>query len=277
MTCTADHSSIQDLMASLPTSQGGIGRHKCAACAFEAGYSNGLVGNAISPDTAIAALPDGQAGAQRHKCAKSAYLKGFDIGSAVANSLVQYSGYNTGSAILKFRKNEKPLLAIFPIDSSFIVGVFQGTLSQYDMIVKYWKYDPIKNTWGYPKQPKHIHWVVDIMIKQEFSARIIKKFIQSMIREWDNGIIKHLSSPAERISFLDPKRVYRHLYIELQKYNPLPTRGEYPMSFLILIAELLMTQERTNYAKAFMFRNLLERFGKNDFYGIISTATHNGK
>ena len=41
MACKKDHSQIQRIMATLPTDQGGVGRHKCAACAYEAGYEAG--------------------------------------------------------------------------------------------------------------------------------------------------------------------------------------------------------------------------------------------
>ena len=42
MACNKDHSKIQHIMLSLPIDQGGIGRHKCAACAYEQGYQDGL-------------------------------------------------------------------------------------------------------------------------------------------------------------------------------------------------------------------------------------------
>ena len=41
MACKKDHSAIQDIMADLPLDQGGKGRHKCAACAYEKGFEAG--------------------------------------------------------------------------------------------------------------------------------------------------------------------------------------------------------------------------------------------
>ena len=43
MACKKDHSKIQHIMETLPVDQGGVGRHKCAACAYEQGYQDGLV------------------------------------------------------------------------------------------------------------------------------------------------------------------------------------------------------------------------------------------
>lgn len=42
MICSKDHSTIQGIMEMLPVDQGGIGRHKCAACAYEQGYKDGM-------------------------------------------------------------------------------------------------------------------------------------------------------------------------------------------------------------------------------------------
>lgn len=41
MACNKDHSKLERKMLSLPTDQGGVGRHKCAACAYEAGFQAG--------------------------------------------------------------------------------------------------------------------------------------------------------------------------------------------------------------------------------------------
>ena len=41
MACSKDHSTVQEIMNTLPTDQGGKGRHKCAACAYEHGFTAG--------------------------------------------------------------------------------------------------------------------------------------------------------------------------------------------------------------------------------------------
>lgn len=78
MACNKDHSQIQRIMATLPTDQGGVGRHKCEACAYEAGYyaGNNLNG-ALSIDNVLASLEESQAKAQRHKSPHAAYALGF--------------------------------------------------------------------------------------------------------------------------------------------------------------------------------------------------------
>jgi hypothetical protein len=39
--CRHESTAPKDVMESLPDGQAGVGRHKCAACAFEAGVKHG--------------------------------------------------------------------------------------------------------------------------------------------------------------------------------------------------------------------------------------------
>jgi hypothetical protein len=61
---------------SLPESQGGPGRHKCAACAYGKGYQDGfqLKENLVLD---LHTLPESQAGSVRHKSPHAAYALGY--------------------------------------------------------------------------------------------------------------------------------------------------------------------------------------------------------
>lgn len=78
MACNKDHSTIQNIMATLPEDQGGIGRHKCAACAYEQGYN---LGRERSEHFDIAQILDdleeSQAQNQRHKSPHAAFALGY--------------------------------------------------------------------------------------------------------------------------------------------------------------------------------------------------------
>ncbi|MED5524938.1 hypothetical protein [Gallaecimonas pentaromativorans] len=52
------------------------GRHKCAGCAYEEGYSMGY-NRAQSVNINFHALPDSQAGTVRHKSVQAAFAKGY--------------------------------------------------------------------------------------------------------------------------------------------------------------------------------------------------------
>lgn len=77
-TCKKDHSSISDIMEGLPIEQGGVGRHKCAACAYEKGVFDGYSRTQlIDINTILEVLPISQAGSQRHKSAHLGYIRGY--------------------------------------------------------------------------------------------------------------------------------------------------------------------------------------------------------
>jgi hypothetical protein len=64
----------------------------------------------------------------------------------------------------------------------------------------------------------------------------------------------------------------------IQQYNVLSSKGEYSVKFLILLAKLLMIQEKTNLETAYMFKNLLDALRRgDDIFSIVSIASHTGK
>ena len=78
MACKINHQNLKAIMNQLPTDQGGAGRHKCAGCAYEAGYSAGYnLDGSISIDSVLVSLNESQAGAQRHKSPHAAYALGY--------------------------------------------------------------------------------------------------------------------------------------------------------------------------------------------------------
>lgn len=78
MACNKDHSKLERKMLSLPTDQGGVGRHKCAACAYEAGVQAGYnLDGSLSIDNVLGNLEESQAGAQRHRSPHAAFALGY--------------------------------------------------------------------------------------------------------------------------------------------------------------------------------------------------------
>lgn len=74
-TCNNEHRHDQ-IFSSLPFDQGGKGRHKCAGCAYEKGYSDGSnLKESIQLD--LDSLPESQAGNVRHKSPHAAYALGY--------------------------------------------------------------------------------------------------------------------------------------------------------------------------------------------------------
>ena len=75
MICDKDH-RYNDIFETLPIDQGGAGRHKCAACAYEKGYEAGLQ-RKEKLDIDLDSLPDSQAGRVRHRSPHADYALGY--------------------------------------------------------------------------------------------------------------------------------------------------------------------------------------------------------
>jgi hypothetical protein len=91
---------------------------------------------------------------------------------------------------------------------------------------------------------------------------------------WDEQIMP-IKSIAERNSLLNEKSLLDSVDKDALNYSKLASKGEYSIKFLMLMAKLLMIQEKTNYEQAYMFRKLLGQLKEHkDIFKIISTATH---
>lgn len=163
------------------------------------------------------------------------------------------------------------LLTQFPVNDHFQIGIYQGTLSQFYMLIRYKQL--INCEWTRARTPKHIHWAVDILIKQHENPEATNRFLDFLLQYWNS--VTPLLSENERSELLEANKLLTEVNNEANQYQELAEHGEYSIKFLILLAKLLMIQEKTNYHEAYMFKNLLEQLkAHQDLYKIISTATH---
>lgn len=78
MACQHDHSNTDNIIHSLPINQGGVGRHKCAACAYEAGLNLGRNRTLVfNIENIIANLDYSQRGPHRHVDPVEAFALGY--------------------------------------------------------------------------------------------------------------------------------------------------------------------------------------------------------
>jgi len=170
-------------------------------------------------------------------------------------------------------KGQEPL-AIFQVNSTYILGVYQGNISDFDLLLKFRQKDSnSKSGWSRIRTPKHIHWAVDVLLKMNAEKGKTKEFLTFLIKFWNNQV-KPLTTVEERNTLLS-KELIQEINIEATEYASLADKGEYSVKFLLLIAKLLMFQEKTNYHQAYMFKDLLVALesGK-DIFKIVSVATH---
>ena len=164
----------------------------------------------------------------------------------------------------------RELIMQFPVNDHFQIGIFQGALSKFDILIKYKQLINGKGT--QPRTPKHIHWAVDMLIKHYSEPHETDLLLDSLLNLWEQTV--PLESKAEQDELLSPDKLLADANDEAAKYGQLAGKGEYSVKFLILIAKLLMVQEKTNRHDAYMFKNLLERLKEHrNIFEIVSTAT----
>lgn len=166
-------------------------------------------------------------------------------------------------------KGQEPLCVI-PLNGTYILGIYKGTLSEFDILLKYRQKEEGK--WSRIRTPKHIHWAVDMLIKHYSEPHETDLLLDSLLKQWEQTV--PLESKEDQEYLLSPERLLTEVNNEAEKYTKLAGKGEYSVKFLILIAKLLMVQEKTNRHDAYMFKNLLERLKEHrNIFEIVSTAT----
>ena len=172
------------------------------------------------------------------------------------------------------KKGQLKPLFVFQVNGKFIVAAYQGSLSKYDILVKYRQNNQGK--WSRVRTPKHIHWAVDVLIKLHLDREQTKKFLDFLIDVWNKTT--PIKDDQKRQQLLSVESLLGTCQKEITEYESLGKNGEYSVKFLILLAKLLMLQEKTNLETAYMFKKLLDalKVGE-DIFRIVSTASHTGK
>ena len=111
-----------------------------------------------------------------------------------------------------------------------------------------------------------------MLIKHYSEPHETDLLLDSLLHQWEQ--ITPLESNEAKEQLLSPNKLLADVNNEATKYNKLAGKGEYSVKFLILIAKLLMVQEKTNRHDAYMFKNLLEKLKEHrNIFEIVSTAT----
>lgn len=173
---------------------------------------------------------------------------------------------------MEITKNGNVLKSIIDIKfgDNLMLSVFPGSLSPNDILLKY---KDGRNNIQSPRfrTPKHIHWVVDFMIKKEHERGLANNFL---------NLFKECWVEARPLTDRRTKTIYESLSLskdnqQLSNFYSLNSYGYYNIDFLSHLMELLMIQEKTNNPNAYMFINVIEELiSGDDLFKIISTATH---
>ena len=153
--------------------------------------------------------------------------------------------------------------------TDYIIYVFQGNLSHFDIVIKY------KKDGKRIRTPKHIHWVVDTLMKMQGNETLTKKYLLAIQNCWNTCV------PLTNNDFVTLKALIENGEedIEITQFFDLNVFGEYDVEFLYVLMELLAVQEKTNRSDAYMFGNIIEELleADRDIFKIISTAGFGGR
>lgn len=173
-----------------------------------------------------------------------------------------------GKTTRTIEKNKKKSITEITFDNGFVINIYEGNLSNNDIIVQYSKSS------GNQRTPKHIHWVVDFLMKRQGRKKLTMKLLKRIRETWDNisSLKKRDHNSLKQIIESIDVSSYVRAFKKLNKY------GEYRIDFLLVAMELLMIQEKTNNSNAFMFKNVLDGLLEDelDIFSVVGTASFRG-
>ena len=143
------------------------------------------------------------------------------------------------------------------------IGIYTepGQKSAYDFVVRYRQ--PGKRM----RTPKHIHIIADLYQKRGAKPGLVNDFVDHII-----GII---GATAPASSYPPVLRAFDEG--QIGRFAGLDDIGEYGVEFLLVVIELIMIQERTNYPNGDMNRRLFRKFRDGeDIFGVVGAATFRG-
>jgi hypothetical protein len=152
---------------------------------------------------------------------------------------------------------------VYTASNGVVVYVSKGGKSRYNFKVQY--QEPGKRV----RTPKHIHLIIDLYMKRTGNKRLTMQLVDHIINE----IILKVDSSTSNPPVL---QVFSPTHVE--RFRELDVYGEYSAEFLLVITELIMIQERTNYPNGVLNLRLFQRFREEaDIFSVVSAATFRGR
>lgn len=154
------------------------------------------------------------------------------------------------------------LFEIYTTQNNDIVYVEKGIKSEFDFIVRY------KSPGKRVRTPKHIHLIVDLYAKTTGNEHLTMQLV--------DHIISLIGKMSPEVSF--PPKLQFFSYEDALPFSELNRYGEYSVEFLLVLIELILRQEKTNYPNGTLSMNVFSAIHrKADIYSIVSAASFNGR
>lgn len=166
---------------------------------------------------------------------------------------------------------EKPIKE-FMLSDGCILYVFQGNRGEnpdLDIVIRYRdKFTKTKRN----RTPQHTHWTIDLLLKREHNRTLTVEFIKYIRDMWDR--IEPFRNKQNQLNC----ELRQTSSDKLKRFVQLNNYGEYSVEFIGHVLELLMIQEKTGLANAFMFKDLLDAIiAEKDIFSIVSKAGYRGR
>ncbi|MFH1752354.1 MAG: hypothetical protein ABH821_05460 [archaeon] len=170
---------------------------------------------------------------------------------------------------MRFKQDGKEHISIKEIGLSdgTVIGIFEGSRGanpDHDILIKYQEKGKRLRT------PKHIHWVIDLLIKKEHNKELTVKFM------------KYLRAMYEKVEAFKSKKdrercvIKETTYEKLRKFKKLNQYGEYKVDFIGHLIELMIKMEKNTPQEkpARVFRELMDALiQEKEIFVIVSKAT----
>jgi len=147
---------------------------------------------------------------------------------------------------------------VYTTKSNVQIGVYPGRKpeSPYDFIVKF--REPNKRE----RTPAHVHLIVEMYVKYAYNPSLTLKLRDHILTMF--GQIKPINS------FPPSLQVFRLEHVET--FKDLDKVGEFSVEFMLVVTELMVIQEKTNYPEGSLTESLYKGFGVKDRFSVIQKA-----
>ncbi len=173
---------------------------------------------------------------------------------------------------MKFKRDGKEHIAIKEIclNDNTVIGVFEGSRGanpDHDILIKYQENGKRLRT------PKHIHWVIDLLIKKEHNRNLTLEFMKYLRSMYDK--VEPFKSKEDRKKCTLSQTTHEKLkpFQELNKF------GEYKVDFIGNLIELMIKMEKNTHPDkpARVFKELMDAMiAEKEIFVIVSKATQIG-
>ncbi|MBI4453873.1 hypothetical protein HY636_04490 [Candidatus Woesearchaeota archaeon] len=173
---------------------------------------------------------------------------------------------------MRFKREGKEHIAIKEISlaDGTVIGVFEGSRGanpDHDILIKY------QETGKRLRTPKHIHWVIDLLIKKEHNRELTLKFMKYLRDMYDR--VESFKSKEDR-----KKCILKETTPEkLKPFEELNRYGEYKVDFIGHLIELMIKMEKNTPPEkpARVFRELMDAMiQEKEIFVVVSKATQIG-